>query len=55
MEQVINFAGIAGAILGSMALALWIEWISLRGLLRLMPARQALAGDKQGTEGSKRP
>jgi hypothetical protein len=39
MTNVINFAGVTVAIVGSMALALWIEWVSLRGLMRLMPTR----------------
>ncbi len=39
MNQIIDFAGVAGAIVFSMGLALWIEWLSLRGLMHLMPAR----------------
>jgi len=39
MEYVLDFAGVAGAIVASMGLALWIEWLSLRGLMLLMPAR----------------
>lgn len=41
MRAILDFAGVAGAIGGSVALALWIEWASLRGLMRLMPARAA--------------
>jgi hypothetical protein len=37
MKYVIDFAGVAGAIVASMALALWIEWLTLRGLMLLMP------------------
>jgi len=47
MGHLVDFAGVAVAIVGSMALALWIEWVSLRGLLRLMPARRVEAGNVQ--------
>jgi hypothetical protein len=39
MGHIVDFAGVAGVIVASMGLALGIEWISLRGLMRLMPAR----------------
>lgn len=39
MKYMIDFAGIAGAIVTSIGLALWIEWLSLRGLMLLMPGR----------------
>lgn len=39
MDYVLDFAGVAGAIVASMGLALWIEWLSLRGLMLLMPTR----------------
>ncbi|HLV95055.1 MAG TPA: hypothetical protein VKS44_07670 [Candidatus Acidoferrales bacterium] len=41
METILDFTGVASAIGISVALALWIEWLSLRGLMRLMPARTA--------------
>jgi hypothetical protein len=41
MEFMLDFAGVAGAIGVSIALALWVEYVSLRGLLRLMPAKVA--------------
>lgn len=41
MKTIMDFTGVAGAIGVSVALALWIEWLSLRGLMRLMPARTA--------------
>jgi len=41
MEYVIDFAGVAGAIVVSVGLALWMEWVSLRGLMLLMPPRPA--------------
>jgi hypothetical protein len=44
MTNVINFAAVTAAIVGSMALALWIEWVSLRGLMRLMPTRSGAPG-----------
>lgn len=40
MMNVINLAGVTAAIVGSMALALWMEWMSLRWLMRLMPGRR---------------
>lgn len=40
----INLAGVAAAIVGSMALALGLEWISLRALMRLMPGRRRNMG-----------
>lgn len=41
MEYVTDIVGVAAAIVVSMGLALWLEWLSLRGLMRLMPARPA--------------
>ncbi|MFY9753493.1 MAG: hypothetical protein WAJ92_12685 [Candidatus Acidiferrales bacterium] len=37
MQEFIGFTGIASAILASVGLALALEWLSLRGLMRLMP------------------
>ena len=34
MNYFVDFAGVAGAIGLSLALALWLEWVSLRGLMR---------------------
>jgi hypothetical protein len=39
MENFIEFAGIASAIVVSMGLAMGLEWLTLNGLLRLMPGR----------------
>ena len=39
MNYFVDFAGVAGAIGLSVALALWLEWVTLRLLMRLMPAR----------------
>jgi hypothetical protein len=38
--NVLNVAGLAGAALASFSLALLLEWLCLRGLLELMPARE---------------
>jgi hypothetical protein len=38
MESTIGFAGVAGAIFVSFAVALGLEWASLVLLLKLMPA-----------------
>ena len=40
MESMIGFAEVAGAILAALGLALALEWATLSGLFRLMPARQ---------------
>ena len=47
MKAIADFMGVAAAIAGFVALALWIEWASLRGLMRLMPAR-AVGEEKAG-------
>jgi hypothetical protein len=49
MTNVIQFAGVTAAIVGSMALALWIEWVSLRGLMRLMPRRNGSVAVPDGS------
>ena len=38
MNQLIDFAGVAAAIAISVLLALGLEWLALRGFMRLMPA-----------------
>ncbi len=38
MQTILGAAGMTSAIVGSVALALWLEWLSLRGLMHLMPA-----------------
>jgi hypothetical protein len=35
-----GFAEVTGAILGALGLALGLEWATLNGLFRLMPARE---------------
>lgn len=47
MGYIIDFAGVAGAIVASMGLALGMEWLSLRGLMLLMPARTTDSGSAQ--------
>jgi len=39
MDSFIGFAEVTGAILGALGLALGLEWATLNGLFRLMPAR----------------
>jgi hypothetical protein len=39
MNRILDFAGVAGAIAFSVALALGMEWLGLRGLMRLMPGK----------------
>jgi hypothetical protein len=40
MDSFIGFAEVTGAILGALGLALGLEWATLSGLFRLMPARE---------------
>lgn len=40
MNSFIGFAEVMGAILGALGLALGLEWATLNGLFRLMPAQQ---------------
>ncbi len=39
METALTLAGLAGATLASLFIALLLDWLCLRGLMRLMPAR----------------
>lgn len=41
MNWMIDLAGVGGAIVVSLALALGLEWLSLRGLMLLMPTKAA--------------
>lgn len=47
MNQLFDFAGVTGAIVFSVALGLYLEWLGLRGLMRLMPARPVVANNAQ--------
>lgn len=38
-HMVLNFAGIMTTVVFSIALAVYIDWLALRGLMRLMPGR----------------
>jgi hypothetical protein len=40
LEAFIGFAEVAGAIIAAMGLAICLEWLTLSGLLLLMPPRQ---------------
>jgi hypothetical protein len=39
MNGFIEYAAFAGSIIGSIGLALALEWVGLNGLFRLMPGR----------------
>ena len=54
MDWMIDLAGVGGAILVSMALALGLEWLSLRGLMLLMPAKAAPVAVTDGSAGEHR-
>lgn len=54
MGYVIDFAGVGGAIVASIGLALGMEWLSLRGLMLLMPARTTDSGSAQKQQGTGR-
>jgi len=43
MDYMIDLAGVAAAVVLSIGLALWLEWMTLRGLMRLMPAKPVAA------------
>lgn len=41
MESIVEFLGVGGLIAASIALALGLEWVTLRALMHLMPGRAA--------------
>ena len=41
MQDLVNLAGMASAVAGSFAVSLLLGWLSLRGILLLMPVRNA--------------
>ena len=41
LNSLLGFAEVVSAILGAMGLAMALEWLTLSGLLRLMPSRSA--------------
>jgi hypothetical protein len=42
MSNFIGFAGVASAIIASMGLAMWLEWLCLSWLMRVMPGRAGI-------------
>lgn len=50
---VLDFAGIATTIAFSIALAVYLDWLALRGLMRLMPGRATRATGASRTVGAK--
>jgi hypothetical protein len=49
MENLRNLAGMASAVAGSFAVSLLLGWLSLRGILLLMPARNVNTVKATGT------
>lgn len=45
MSQVVDAAGVGGAIVFSIALGVYLEWLAMRGLMRLMPATSVRVTD----------
>ncbi|MGH9713931.1 MAG: hypothetical protein ACRD5M_11605 [Candidatus Acidiferrales bacterium] len=50
MDSFIGFAGIGGAIIASMGLAMWMEWYCLRWLMRLMPGQAGIVRAQSADE-----
>ena len=46
MDNFIEFAMFAGAIIASIGLALGLEWLSMTGLFRLMPGQRQRIGPR---------
>jgi len=46
MDNFIEFAMFAGAIIASIGLALGLEWLSMAGLFRLMPGQHQKIGHR---------
>ncbi len=40
MDNIFAVAEIVGAILAAMGLAMWLEWLTLNGLMHVMPGRR---------------
>lgn len=47
MNQFFDFAGVAGAIVFSIGFGVYLEWLGLRGLMRLMPATPRVVSNVQ--------
>lgn len=41
MSSIVDLAGMAGAVVVSIALAVGMEWVALRALMHLMPGKPA--------------
>lgn len=54
MSQVVDFAGVGGAILFSIALGVYLEWLAIRGLMRLMPGRPIAVADAHNSSAQNR-
>jgi hypothetical protein len=53
MNHIFDVAGITGAIVFSIAFGLYVDWLALRGLMRLMPARPVAVADIQNKAGER--
>ena len=51
-HMILNFAGIVTTIALSMALAVYLDWLALRGLMRVMPGRRTRATGGSSTVGA---
>ena len=47
-NHILQFAEVASAIIAAMGLAMCLEWLTLNGLLRLMPKHVATSGTSSG-------
>lgn len=46
MDRMFDFAGVAGAIVLSITFGVYVEWLALRALIRIMPASRPASGMK---------
>lgn len=54
MNSIVDLAGVAGAIAVSLALAIGLEWLSLRAVMHLMPGRPMAAPAPLSTQAARR-
>lgn len=47
MNQFFDFTGVAGAIVFSIGFGVYLEWLCMRGLMRLMPATPRIVSNVQ--------
>jgi hypothetical protein len=52
MSDFLDFAVVAGAVITGLGLAMTLEWLTLNGLLRLMPSRHERADSTFPSTGS---